>query len=411
MKNKTPYPEFDRAFNKVKKGKKKISDRDFIKYYSNDPENLNSLGKFFYNEEISLVELNKLAKEFYSKTYKPNKYVCVVLPKGNGDFRTILVPSPRDRILFSVVLERIKPKLLPEINEYKVFGSAKRKDFPTVKAINEEIYRNSKKYKFILKIDIRKFFPSIDREKLISILSDKINDKYLLQIIRESIENKISFKFENGMTQEKKESVIKSVSTGIPQGCAYSPLLANYYGLTLDRVVTDNGFLSFRYLDDMIIFGNTRKQVEDLFLILKDTTDKLGLKIHEITDKKNNKTYIQQSNQNFEYLGIEIKTNGEFEIPIAKIRKEVNLIKQELFNIQTIKKFGADKVINTLYLQLKGWKYYYKKNFETAYVSFKKDIYNKQLKEYYKRQMYSNSFIKKSLSKSYFDIEDKKYYF
>lgn len=411
MKIKTQFPEFEKAFNKARKGKKKISDKEFIKYYSNDPKNLNSLGKFFYNKEASEIAVEKLANDFYSKLYKPNKYTCVILPKGNGDYRTILVPNPKDRILFSVILERIKPQLLPEINKYKVFGSGKRKDLPNIKSIIEEIYKTSKKYKFILKIDIKKFFPSIDREDLLKKLSYKIENEYILNIIKMSFYNPVDYKFDKKMKENDKEKIIKSVSSGIPQGCSYSPLLANYYGLDLDKIVEEKKYTSFRYLDDMIIFVNSMGEATGLFSDLKLVANKLKLEIHEISEKKKNKTYIQQSNKSFEYLGINIKPNGEFEIPIEKVKKEINLIKNEIFNIRTINKFGANKVINSLYLQLRGWKYYYKSNFFTAYLSLNKDVYNKQLKQYYSRQMYHNRLMKKTLIKAQFNIGDQKYYF
>ena len=138
--------------------------------------------------------------------------------------------------------------------------------------------------------------------------------------------------------------VPSAIRKGIPQGCAYSPLLANFYALELDEYVSKKNLVSFRYLDDMMIFLESEEETKSVFEGLKLVAKNLNLKIHEIDKKTKNKTYIQQSNHTFEYLGIEIMSDGSFKIPLAKIKKEVTLIKTGIFNRVTIKKFGAEKV-------------------------------------------------------------------
>lgn len=402
---------FVKAYKKVKKGKKKLSDKDFIKYKSTKDNNLNSLGKFFLNENVSKSELGKIAYDYNNKKYKLTPYTCVVLPKSGGGFRSILVPAPRDRILFSFLLAKIKTRFLKDINFYNVFGSGERSDFPNLRKIIEQIRDVSKESKFILKIDICKYFPSIDQKQLALKMQGYIEDEYIFNLIFQSFNNKIKFKFEKNFSLGKKIEVEDSVKKGIPQGCAYSPLLANFYALDMDACVKNEGYASFRYLDDMIIFTQTQEEAERIFSKIKLVATDLKLKIHDITEKKNNKTYIQPANHTFEYLGIEVKSNGDFEIPLSKIKKEVDLIKKEIFNLHTIKKFGADKVLGVLTAQLKGWRNYYRINFPSAYNSLiKNEYYNNNLKNYYKKQLYSNRFIKNKLKKANFDIDDKKYY-
>ncbi len=403
---------FEDAFKKVRKGKRRLSDKAFLKFRSQSPNNLNALGKFYADKMASIAELKKLARQFSSREYLISKYVCVVLPKGPKDYRTILVPSARDRIMFSYILERIKPKILPEINQYRVFGSGKRADFPNIRSIITEIQKVSKSYSFILKIDIKKFFPSIDRDKLKLQLEPLSIDPYLFKIIQDSFSNGAEFKFDSDTPVNKKEEIRKSLQIGIPQGCAYSPLLANYYGLGLDKAVKEEGFESFRYLDDMVIFTKTKKEAEKVFEALEKAADKLCLKIHPITEKKNNKTYIQQTNQTFEYLGIEIKPDGTFEIPVAKIKKEIALIKQGMLNPKIIKRFKAEKAVTVLISQIKGWRSYYKNNFPSAYGSLHRNRqYKEQLKQYYLGLLYSNRHLKYSLTKAGFNPLDEKFYF
>jgi len=409
---KTQSSEFLKAHKKVKSGKKKLSDKDFIKYKSTKADNLNSLGKFFVDEKISLQELNKIAEEYNNETYKLHKYTCVVLPKGIDSYRPILVPHPRDRILFSYILETIKEPFLDEINKYKVFGSGKRTDFPNIKKIIEEIQKESKKHKFILKLDICKFFPSIDQKTLFKKMNGCINTPYISKLIKDSFNNEISIRYTKEFTEEKKKEIEASIKKGIPQGTAYSPLLANFYTLEFDSYTRSKNLVSFRYLDDMIIFTNSKEEAENVFNEIKKIADNLKLQIHDIDKKIKNKTYIQQSNHTFEYLGIEVKSDGTFQIPLVKIKKEIFLIKNGIFSKLSIRKFGVDNVMRVFRLQLNGWRSYYKRNFPSAYESMQnRETYNKDLKDYYTKVFnYSKKNIKDQLILNGFDINDINFY-
>ena len=408
---KTHESEFLKAHKKVRKGKKKLSDKEFIKFRKKKPNDLNSLGKFFYEKENSLAELKKISEDYSAQTYVLDKYICVILPKGSDSYRPILVPSPRDRILFSFILEKIKDPILTEINKFNIFGSGKRADFPNIKKILSSVYLESQKHKFILKIDISKFFSSIKKEDLLKTLENYIVDKYLISLIEKSFNNEFDIKYTKNFSIEKKTEIEDALKKGVPQGCAYSPLLANFYGLPLDKFVSEQGYKSFRYLDDMIIFTESKESAEKIFQGLKEVGEKLNLKIHNIDSKKKNKSYIQPANHTFEYLGMEIKSDGTYEIPVYKIKKEIDLIKNGIFNKKTINRFSAEKVIEVLTLQLNGWRSFYSKNFPSAYESLSnKNFYNEQLRKYYSGIIYTNQKIKKKLKEAGFNLEDKRFY-
>lgn len=387
--------EFEKAYKKVQKGKKRLSDKKFTRFQTDD---LNGLGKF-YEKEVTDKNLTTLMSEFYSDKYKIKEYTCVVLSKGKDKYRTILVPKARDRIIFTVLLQRLKKTFLQKINEYNVFGSGERKDFKKIKDIAKEVHRISLQHKYVLKIDIESFFPSIDKEILLGKIRSEIKSELLFKILKSSIYNNIYFNFKSsiGITEIQKEKIIKSASKGIPQGCAYSPLLANYYALDFDKKVQDMGLVSFRYLDDMVIFSNTFPQAKEMLDILHLEAGTLKMKIHELSDKNNHKTYIQKTTQPFEYLGIEITPNGEFSIPIDKIKKEIKLIKSMIINQETIKRFSVSRVHYVLSNHIKGWKDYYENNFPIAYDNFKKNYpnYNEQLKNHYERHPSFLVFLKK----------------
>lgn len=392
------YNDLLEAYNKVKDGTQKLSDKKFrnFKIATN-----NSLGNFFSNENetFKFRIINEILDELNGKKYKLKPYHCVVLPKKNS-FRTILVPHPKDRIIFSAINKRMVDVFLPEIEKYYIFGAGKRTDYSNAKTIVAEVQKYSKQCQYVLKIDIKKFFPSISKRILLNKLKNRISTD-IYKVVRDSFYNNIEYSFDPKLPEGIRKDAMLAAPKGIPQGCAYSPLLANYYALPLDEVIKKMGLVSFRYLDDMILFLNSEAEAHKVFKKLKVKGKKMKVEMHEIGFDRA-KTYIQPSNETFEYLGIDILPNGEFRIPTAKIEQEVELIKKLIVSTETINKYGLGRVITVLTRHIKGWRTYYKSNFPSAYEYFLKyqKEYNQDLIRHYK----TRTGLKKDLKKMNIDL-------
>lgn len=104
---------------------------------------------------------------------------------------------------------------------------------------------------YVLKIDIKKFFPSIDRDTLKNILS-KFPDKEVLELLYFIIDS----------APEDK---------GIPIGNQTSQWFALYYLNELDRTIKEKHSIKFyvRYMDDLIILDKDKKDLQVLLLELK----------------------------------------------------------------------------------------------------------------------------------------------
>lgn len=393
------YSDLQKAYSKVRGGRKKLADKSFRNFKTSRD---NSLGLFFVDENHykKSVLLKSILDDYINKKYNIEKYHCVVLPKKGNGIRTILVPSPKDRILFSAINQNMAKYILPEINKYYIFGSGKRKDLSNAKAIISEVQKCSSQYSHVLKIDIKKFFPSISKRILLRKLKPLLNEN-THKIVRDSFYNRIEYIFSNKLSEDLKKLAIESAPKGIPQGCAYSPLLANYYALSLDALVKSLEFPAFRYLDDMIIFTNSEKEAQFVFKQLKKESKKLKVEFHDIGVDRS-KTYIQKTSEVFEYLGIDILPDGTYKIPLSKLDKEIELIKKNIVSFETIKSFGAKRVVSVLTEHIKGWRSYYKKNFPSAYEDFLKNKkhYNNQLDIHYK----TRTGFRNELKKLGFDI-------
>jgi len=140
---------------------------------------------------------------------------------------------------------------------------------------------------FFIRYDLSGYYDKIPHDKLIEILSDKIDDDYFIQLIRHSINNHIDKKH----TSEKRNFRTR----GIPQGLSISNILANIYGGEIDDVMSKYSYS--RYVDDiLLLFENEPEMAE-----AKDDFEKcitlLGL------EENKQKRSTGKVSDGFDYLG------------------------------------------------------------------------------------------------------------
>ena len=153
-----------------------------------------------YNKEISKNTKNK-KKIYYYDLYKfENLYKLININNFNIKYNIFYIKNPKYRIIMSMnISEKIishyiaKHILLPKINKYlDIRNVASRKNMGysyTVKLLNKYIEGNKKYSKvYILKIDISKYFYSIDHNVLKELLIDKL-DKYEYSMISTIIDS------------------------------------------------------------------------------------------------------------------------------------------------------------------------------------------------------------------------------
>lgn len=164
---------------------------------------------------------------------------------------------------------------------------------------------------YILKMDVKKYFQNINREKLCNILERKINDEKLMWLLKEIIYS----------NEEKK---------GIPIGNYTSQVFANLYLNELDqyikRVLKVRYY--FRYMDDSVILTKTKKEAKEILEKIKAFLDK------ELNLELNSKTQIFKSKQGVNFCGYQI---NEYRIKIRpkgkkKLKRKIKELKQQIKN-------------------------------------------------------------------------------
>jgi len=224
-------------------------------------------------------ELFLLQKELSEDTYVLGDYFYFTITDPKE--RTISVAQFRDRVVHHALVNILEP-----IYEKRfIFDSyATRKEKGTHKAIERAqsfLYKNH----WYLKMDVKKYFDSINHEALNTAIGRKIKDHYVLNLCR-----KIIAKGGDGIK-------------GLPIGNLTSQFFANVYLDVFDHYVKDEKSVKFyvRYMDDFCVFSNDKDLLKELYkevVIFLDDKLKLGI--------KDTATLINTSLHGLPFLGVRI---------------------------------------------------------------------------------------------------------
>lgn len=157
-------------------------------------------------------------------------------------------------------MQIIEPHIAKGMYEYSCGSVPKRGIHYAQKRVKRWIERDRKHTKYILQIDITKFYPSISHDVLKQMLRRKFKDKSLLWLM---------------------DSIIDSVECGLPIGNYTSQWLANFYLQELDHMIKEKLKIKYyaRYMDDCIMFGNNKKKLHKARKEIQLYLETIGLNI------------------------------------------------------------------------------------------------------------------------------------
>ena len=246
-----------------------------MKTYSNIYRNLCSLAnlgyaylkarrgkskKFYvkYFEDNLRQELEKLKEELINHTYKPKplKGFIIIDPKT----RKIHSSTFRDRIVHHAIVNILEP-IFEKIFIYDSFASRKNKgshlavnrfeQFMRKVSFNGKLVKNAINDNqiegYCLKADIKSYFDNVDHEILLSIINKKCEDKNIILLVKQVLDN-----FDP-----------KTKGKGMPLGNYTSQFFANVYLNELDYFVKHELKAKYyiRYVDDFVILHRNKKRL------------------------------------------------------------------------------------------------------------------------------------------------------
>lgn len=273
-----------------------------------------------------LYNILSLHEDLKNHTYKHGGYKEFKIndPKP----RIIHKASVRDRLLhhavYRVLYQFFDKKFVSESYSCRN-GKGTHKAVKRFKEFVHKVSKNNTKQCWILKCDIRKFFASVDQDILLAILEKYVDDKEIINLLREII-----FSFNYG---------------GLPLGNLTSQLFANVYLNEFDQFIKRKLKARYyiRYCDDFVMFSQDKIYLENLIPQIQNFLQNvLGLTLHP------DKVFIKTIYSGVDYLGwINFKDHR-----ILRKTTEERMLKR-------IKENPKPEVINS-YLGLLKWGNTYK---------------------------------------------------
>lgn len=375
----TALEVLDAAKKVVKKGKKafvQLDSRELV--YTKKSTKLGELAKDikFKRYDVFFEMYHNLNKG----TYPNYPFQGMLLERVDKPEkpRLIKIPAVYDRIVYSILLERIEPFFLADTKRYPIFGIKGK----GVALALETLKKVIKSKKVVLKLDFQSYFDSIPRGQLMNIIRGYCLKGEEMRLIKSAINSPTKIPSRPKVLSQKYGHRFRPFEkkTGLPQGCAFSPLLASIYALDVEKYLETKNIFSIRYIDDIIILVDSFAEAEEVYLDIKNVCNKLGLSIHEPKKNEvNDKSYIVGSDQTIRFLGLDIQ-DGVIRLPEEKKVKAVERIKEKLSE-----NLGNQEDINyrdsCIISFIIGWTKYYREHSddwglhkESIYSNFKKVI-------------------------------------
>jgi group II intron reverse transcriptase/maturase len=227
-------------------------------------------------EKNLLANLQDLLDRAKSGRYRAPPVRRVYIPKGEGDeTRPLGIPTFEDKVLQRAVVMLLEPLYEQDFFDCSYGFRPDRSAHQALQALWQQTM--AMKGGWILEVDIRKFFDTLDHQHLRELLQLRVRDGVILRLIG---------KWLNAGVLE--DGAITTPEAGTPQGGVISPLLANIYlHYVLDvwfeqqvkPKLVGRAFL-VRYADDFVIGFENEEDARRVEKVLGKRFAKYGLTLH-----------------------------------------------------------------------------------------------------------------------------------
>ncbi len=314
-------------------------------------------------EDIEAQGVNKyltsIQSELRDGKYKPSPVKRVMIPKPDGSERPLGIPTVKDRIVQMATKIAIEPVFEADFKDCSYGFRPKKSAKQALEVVRKAC--NNKGY-YVVDADIEKFFDNVNQEKLMVMVEQRISDRRILKLIRQWLKSGALY-----------GNILAISELGTSQGSVISPLLANIYLNTLDRLWEKYGLthgILVRYADDSVIVCKNKKSANHALNLLRYIMEKLDLKLHPVKTKI---VCMWDGKEGFDFLGMHHRRmttetrQGQvfketYQYPSKKAMKKMKSAIKSNVNSRTLLVAKEEDLIKNLNPKITGWRNYYRTN-------------------------------------------------
>ena len=231
-----------------------------------------TVGQYGQDLENNLRSLLHRAK---GGTYIAPPVKRVHLPKDERETRPIGMPTTEDKVLGRAVVMLLEPIYEEAFYDFSYGLRPGRSAHQALAAFWQQA--TGLGVRWVLEVDIRKYFDSVPRQRLLALVGTRIGEGVVLRLLSKWLHAGV-----------REAGQLHDDEAGTPQGSVLSPRLSNLYlhevfDRWLAEVVRERmvgQVCGVRYADDLVIGFTHRPDAERLYRVIFKRFEKYGLKLH-----------------------------------------------------------------------------------------------------------------------------------